>query len=103
MEQMEHEPSSFKTWIIILLLLLIVAYQGGFAYFIVGDLGQPDWDYRPVKDVPGESPYAIYEYLPFPQHVKGDKGDYPLPSYPPVGKNWNESFFPPPRQNAIGE
>jgi hypothetical protein len=57
-----------------------------------------------VKDVPGESPYAIYEYLPFPQHVEGHESDYPpLGDYPPIGKNWDESFFPPPQQNAIGK
>jgi len=41
----------------------------------VGDLGQPTWNYRPVKDVPGESPYAVYQAQPYPQHVKGAKGE----------------------------
>ena len=31
--------------------------------------------YRPVEDVPGESPYALYRVLPYPQHVKGPKGE----------------------------
>lgn len=104
MEHTEHRESTFMTWLIIFLLLLIIAFKGGLAYFTIGDRGQPDWDYRPVKDVPGESPYAIYEYFPFPQHVEGHESDYPpLSDYPPIGKNWDESFFPPPQQNAIGK
>ena len=74
MENTDHKASQGKTWVIICLLVLLVLVQGGLAYLVVGDLGQPDWDYRPVKDVPGESPYAIYEPLPYPQHVKGRPG-----------------------------
>jgi len=91
MEQPQHPSSAFKTWIIILLLVLIVLVQGGLSYFIIGDRGQPDWDYRPVKDVPGESPYAIYEPLPFPQHVKGEKTEYPHPT-----QMGDKSLYPPP-------
>jgi len=71
----EHHGSAFATWIIVVLLVLLVLAQGVFSYFVVGDRGQPNWDYRPVKDVPGESPYAIYEPLPYPQHVRGQKGE----------------------------
>ena len=60
MEHTEHRESMFMTWLIIFLLLLIIAFKGGLAYFMIGDRGQPDWDYRPVKDVPGGSPYARY-------------------------------------------
>jgi hypothetical protein len=58
-----------------MLLVLLVLAQGAFSFLVVGDLGQPNWDYRPVKDVPGESPYAIYEPLPYPQHIRGQKGE----------------------------
>jgi hypothetical protein len=74
MEIPEHR-SAFHTYVIILLLVLLVLTQGAFSYFVVGDRGQPGWDYRPVPDTPGESPYAIYEPLPYPQHVLGDKGE----------------------------
>ena len=94
----EHRESTLMTWFVIFLLLLIVAFKGGLAYFIVGDRGMPDWDYRPVKDVPGESPYAVYEVFPFPQHVQGDKSEYPKP-----GENFNPRLFPPPKQNVTGE
>ncbi len=63
------------TWITIVLLLAWVLGKGLFSFFVVGDMGQPTWSYRPIKDVPGESPYAIYNLVPYPQHVKGAKGE----------------------------
>ena len=75
MEKSEHKESAFVTWVVIFLLVLIILGKGAFSFFVVGDRGQPDWDYRPVKDVPGESPYAIYQPLPHPQHVKGEQGE----------------------------
>ena len=75
MEHTAHQTSAVKTWGLILAMVAIVIFQGWFAFTVIGDLGQPDWDYRPIKDVPGESPYAVYRVLPFPQHVRGDKGE----------------------------
>jgi hypothetical protein len=75
MENMVHGESSFKTWIMIVLMLFVILFQGFFSFFVVGDLGQPDWDFRPVKDVPGQSPYAVYELLPHPQHIRGARGE----------------------------
>jgi flagellar basal body-associated protein FliL len=66
-----HARSVRSTWIIILMLLLFILAKGLITYLVVGDKGQPGWDYRPVPDVPGESPYAIYESLPYRQHVRG--------------------------------
>lgn len=71
----EKKSSAGKTWWVIILLVMFILFKGALSFFIVGDLGQPDWAYRPVQDVPGESPYAIYEPLPYPQHVKGAKGE----------------------------
>jgi len=70
-----EKESSFGTWVIIALLLAWILGKGFFSFFVVGDMGQPTWNYRPVKDVPGESPYALYQVLPYPQHVKGAKGE----------------------------
>ena len=75
MQTEQHQSSVFSTWLIVILLVLLVLAQGAFSFLVVGDRGQPDWDYRPVKDVPGESPYAIYEPLPYPQHIRGQKGE----------------------------
>jgi hypothetical protein len=69
------KESTFGTWVIIFLLLVWILGKGAFSFFVVGDRGQPTWDYRPVEDVPGESPYALYRVLPYPQHVKGPRGE----------------------------
>ncbi len=71
----EQSHSALKAWLIVLMLVVFILFKGGLAYFVIGDLGQPDWDYRPVKDVPGESAYSYYPSLPFPQHVRGAKGE----------------------------
>ena len=75
MENQHLNTSSQRTWLIICLLVVLVLVQGGLAYFVVSDRGQPDWEYRPLKDVPGESPYAVYKPLPNVQHVRGRPGE----------------------------
>ena len=75
---MEAKPTTYsasKTWVVIFLLLLLILAKGFFSFFVVGDNRQPTWDYRQVKDIPGESPYAIYNVMPYPQHIKGTKGE----------------------------
>jgi hypothetical protein len=74
MEQ-TYEKSEFRSWVILGLILAFILTKGLFAFVVVGDRGQPDWDYRPVQDVPGQSPYAVYEKLPNPQHVRGSGGE----------------------------
>jgi hypothetical protein len=74
MEQ-TYEKSEFRSWVILGLILAFILTKGVFAFVAVGDRGQPDWAYRPVKDVPGQSPYAVYEKLPNPQHVRGGGGE----------------------------
>jgi hypothetical protein len=69
------KESTWITWVVIVLLLGWILGKGLFSFFVVGDLGQPTWNYRPIKDVPGESPYAVYQVQPYPQHVKGTKGE----------------------------
>jgi hypothetical protein len=58
MERVSYQSSSVVTWITIIALVLLVLLKGAFAYLLIGDRGQPGWDYRPVPDVPGESPSA---------------------------------------------
>ena len=69
------DESVFATWIFIFILTSIFAITSYLAYTVVGDAGQPTWRYGVVRDVPGESPYAIYPQVPYPQHVKGAKGE----------------------------
>ena len=78
MKDPAHHASAAKTWALVLVTVGIVAFQGWLAFTVIGDLGQPDWDYRPVLDVPGESPYTLtgpYHPLPYPQHVLGQQGE----------------------------
>jgi hypothetical protein len=70
----QKPESVLVTWVVILLLVLLILFKGAFAFFAVGDRGQPGWDYRPLGDVPAESPYGVYQPLPYPQHVRGAGG-----------------------------
>lgn len=67
--------SETTTWIVILLMLVFIIGKGMVVYRFVGDRGQPGWEYRPIPDVPGESPYAVYPPLPHRQHVRGLSGE----------------------------
>jgi hypothetical protein len=69
-----HE-SVVRTYMWIGVMLCIILFKGFFAFFVVSDMGQPTWAYRPVNDVPASSAYAKYRLLPFPQHVRGEKGE----------------------------
>jgi len=75
MENGQPKASSLGLWLILWLLLLVILLQGHYAFNVVGDLGQPGWQYTTVKDIPGQSPYAMYPLLPDPQHIKGKKGE----------------------------
>jgi hypothetical protein len=74
MEKSLHKPSLVKTWFVVVICLGIILAKGFFSFFNVGDLGMPGWDYQAVKDIPGESPEAVYDPLPHPQHVMGKQG-----------------------------
>lgn len=77
MNHSAHASSAVKTWFLILLLVGWVVFKGWLAYSVIGDLGQPAWDFRPITDVPGESPYSVrkpYHPLPAGQHVQGQQG-----------------------------
>jgi hypothetical protein len=69
------DESVFATWIFIFILTSVFALTSYLAYTVIGDAGQPTWRYGVVRDVPGESPYANYPTMPYPQHVKGAKGE----------------------------
>jgi len=56
-------------------MLGIILFKGLFSFFVVSDMGQPTWAYRPVKDVPAQSAYATYQLLPHAQHVRGAQGE----------------------------
>ncbi len=70
-----HHESLLRTWIWLGVMLGIILFKGFLAFGVVSDMGQPTWAYRPVEDVPAQSPYAIYQRLPNPQHVRGAGGE----------------------------
>lgn len=75
MDTIEHTESIWRTWKWLAVMLTIILFKGFLAFFVVSDMGQPTWAYRPVQDVPASSPYAVYQLLPHPQHVLGEKGE----------------------------
>lgn len=75
MNEHVHKESIVKTWLVVFSLVALILAKGFFSFFIVSDRKMPDWDYRPILDVPAESPYAVYDKLPYPQHVRGAKGE----------------------------
>ena len=74
MREMENK-TDFVTWVIIALLVIYFLGFSLLSYLVVGTPGQPTWDLGIVKDVPAQSPYSIYKNLPYPQHVRGEKGE----------------------------
>ncbi len=75
MENPDTHGSALKTYIVIVAVVALILFKGALALVMVGDQGQPDWDYRPILDVPAESPYAVYQPLPYPQHILGSGGE----------------------------
>jgi hypothetical protein len=75
MDVVKHTESLSRTWIWLMVMLAIILFKGFFAFFVVSDMGQPTWSFRPVRDVPGSSPYAIYQLLPHSQHIRGAEGE----------------------------
>lgn len=75
METIKHFESVGRTWVWLMVMLAIILFKGLLAFFVVSDMGQPTWSYRPVKDVPASSAYAVYPLLPNAQHVRGAKGE----------------------------
>ncbi|MCF8051785.1 MAG: hypothetical protein K9L59_11155 [Desulfobacterales bacterium] len=67
--------SALRTWIVIFLMVVLILAKGAYAFYVVGDRGMPDWDFPVVADVPAESPHAVYQLLPHPQHVRGARGE----------------------------
>jgi hypothetical protein len=69
------QESILRTWVFVLFLTVVFLLYSFYAYQLIGDRDMLTWDFGVVEDIPASSPYAIYEKLPYPQHVKGSKGD----------------------------
>jgi len=75
MNSSKSHGKASSVWIWIAVMLGIIFIKGLFAFFVVADKGPPDWEYRPVRDVPAQSEYAKYQLLPHSQHIRGDRGE----------------------------
>jgi hypothetical protein len=75
MNTLKIKNTIIHTWLWIIAMIAIILGVGYFAFIVVADKGQPSWDYRPVKSIPAESPYADYEKNPAGQHVSGREGN----------------------------
>lgn len=75
MENPSRRNGVFRTYFLIAAMVILIFGKGFLAFRVIGDLGMPAWDFRPVKDVPGESPYAVYAVQPYPQHIRGAQGE----------------------------
>ncbi len=75
MNDSQSHESLVRTGVWIAIMLFIILFKGFFSFFVVSDMGQPTWAYRPVNDLPAASAYATYRLLPNPQHVRGAKGE----------------------------
>ena len=71
MKQLKIKHTIYYTWVWIIALIAIVLGVGFLTFMVVSDKGMPSWDYRPVKSIPSESPYAEYPKNPKGQHVSG--------------------------------
>jgi hypothetical protein len=71
MNSLKIKNTIFHTWLWIIALIVIILGVGYFTFIVVSDKGMPSWDYRPVKSIPSESPYATYPKNPAGQHVSG--------------------------------
>ncbi len=75
MSGLKIKDTMVGTWIWITTCVCIVLGVGIFTFYVVGDKESLSWDYRPVKSLPSESPYAEYQKAPFPQHIRGKGGE----------------------------
>jgi hypothetical protein len=66
-----HHESLLRTWIWLGVMLGIILFKGFLAFTVVSDMGQPTWAYRPVKDVPAQSPMPCTSYCPINNTSEG--------------------------------
>jgi hypothetical protein len=69
------QESILRTWVFVLFLTVAFLLYSVYAYQLIANRDMPTWDFGVVEDIPAASPYAMYAKLPYPQHVKGSKGD----------------------------
>jgi hypothetical protein len=54
----QKENSTLKDWLVPIAIAVLFVVWGLLIFFLVGNKGQPPWDFGAVEDIPGQSPYS---------------------------------------------
>jgi len=54
----QKENSTLKDWLVPIAIAVLFLLWGLVIFFMVGNKGQPPWDFGAVEDIPGQSPYS---------------------------------------------
>lgn len=54
----QKENSTLKDWLVPIAIAVLFLVWGLVIFFMVGNKGQPPWDFGAVEDIPGQSPYS---------------------------------------------
>lgn len=54
----QKEKPSIKDWFVPIAIAALFLLWGLLIFFMVGNKGQPPWDFGVVEDIPGQSPYS---------------------------------------------
>jgi hypothetical protein len=54
----QKENSTLKDWLVPIAIAVLFLVWGLVIFFMVGNKGQPPWDFGVVEDIPGQSPYS---------------------------------------------
>ena len=54
----QKENPTIKDWLVPIAIAVLFLLWGLLIFFMVGNKGQPPWDFGVVEDIPGQSPYS---------------------------------------------
>jgi hypothetical protein len=54
----QKDSSTLKDWLVPIAIAVLFLVWGLLIFFMVGNKGQPPWDFGVVEDIPGQSPYS---------------------------------------------
>ncbi len=54
----QQEKPGIKDWLVPIAIAALFLLWGLIIFFMVGNKGQPPWDFGAVEDIPGQSPYS---------------------------------------------
>jgi len=54
----QKDNPTIKDWLVPIAIAVLFLVWGLVIFFMVGNKGQPPWDFGVVEDIPGQSPYS---------------------------------------------